>query len=119
MTSFIVEGQFVLEELKMLLVDSLEEIKWKFKVKYGHFFYTVNPDFDHIWDQILTSPEVPLLDQILTGLEVPFGIKEKYFLFDFYINSLVWFLLFWTHMDFYINSLVLIHLTKWYSKEKK
>ena len=60
MTSFVAQIQSTVEELNMLLdADSVEEMKRKLDNLYMVLaLCAMNPDFDHIRDQILTSQEV-------------------------------------------------------------
>lgn len=80
MKSFIVEGQFV-DELKMFLeADSLEEIRQRLKILYMVIILcTMNLDFDHIQDQILTNQEVPLVDQIFNQSRSPIRDQSRIF----------------------------------------
>jgi len=68
MISFITDDQSIVEKLKIFLeIDSLEKIK-----KSDKFYMVVvilssmNLDFDHIRDQILTSQEVPTMESLTT-----------------------------------------------------
>jgi len=73
MKFFIFEGQSVIEELKMLLeTNSREEIKENIdKLYMVMILCAMNPNFDHIWDQMLTGQEAPSMESLTTQLYVP------------------------------------------------
>ena len=70
MTTCVAQIQSAIEELKMLLdADLVEEMKRK----HGNLYMVLalramNPDFDHIRDQILTGQKVPSTDSLMTRL---------------------------------------------------
>jgi len=70
MVTFMAEAQSAVEELKVFLeVDSLEEIKGKLDKFYMVMILrAMNPEFNHIRDQILTSQEVPSIENLITHL---------------------------------------------------
>ena len=80
MTLFVVQFQSTVEELRMFLdAESVEEMKRKHDNLYMVLaLRAMNPDFDHICDQVLTNQEVPSMESLLTRLlRVPNSRKNE------------------------------------------
>lgn len=70
MISYVAQAQSAVEELKMFLeANSLEEINRKLDQLYMVLvLQSMNSDFDHVRDQILTSQEIPSMRSLITRL---------------------------------------------------
>jgi len=70
MISFMNDAQAAVEELRMFLeVDSLDEMKKKLDKYYMVMILrAIDPDFNHIRDQILTSHEVPSMETLISRM---------------------------------------------------
>ena len=70
MTSFVAQFQSAVEELRMFLdAELVEEMRRKHDNLYMVLaLRAMNPDFDHIRDQVLTNEEVPSMKSLLTCL---------------------------------------------------
>jgi len=69
MTSFIVEAQSIIEELKMFLeVESLDEIKKLDKLYTITILHAMNPYFNHVRNQLLIGHKVPFMESLTTQL---------------------------------------------------